>query len=263
MRDKNARVIKTASSTAGAVSFSHSFRRGQRGRGLLALLLCAGMLFNPSAVFLYAGPAQMSSTPAFVKELALAIISKTQKDTVYVDGAEIETWREGGRRLFKAEKGITLRFRRRGAERLMQAAGGVILFEEDRDKEKEKIKLTVYLEGDVLVREGRSEVVNSRLFFKLLNVGVFAVAGIVGVVYLSHGMRVVSAGGEEGDKGRRNLVRLWILIYAFVGSQMAWTLRPFIGAPSIEFELFRRLGGNFYANVFASLGEILGFFTVR
>ena len=27
--------------------------------------------------------------------------------------------------------------------------------------------------------------------------------------------------------------------------------------------VFRRLGGNFYANVFASLGEILGFFTVR
>jgi hypothetical protein len=62
---------------------------------------------------------------------------------------------------------------------------------------------------------------------------------------------------------RRNVVRLWILIYAFVGSQMAWTLRPFIGAPGLDFELFRQLGGNFYANVFASFGEILGFFTVR
>jgi len=43
---------------------------------------------------------------------------------------------------------------------------------------------------------------------------------------------------------------------------MAWTLRPFIGAPSMGFELFRQLGGNFYANIFASIGEILGFFTV-
>ncbi len=100
-------------------------------------------------------------------------------------------------------------------------------------------------------------------FFKLLNVGVFTVAGGVGVRFLSQGMRVVSSSGDEGTKARRNVVRLWILIYAFVGSQMAWTLRPFIGAPSMEFELFRQLGGNFYANIFASIGEILGFFTVR
>lgn len=100
-------------------------------------------------------------------------------------------------------------------------------------------------------------------FFKLLNVGVFAISGLVGVVFLSQGMGVVSTSGKEGAAARRNVVRLWILVYAFVGSQMAWTLRPFIGAPSMEFELFRQLGGNFYANIFASMGEILGFFTVR
>jgi len=100
-------------------------------------------------------------------------------------------------------------------------------------------------------------------FFKLLNVGVFTVAGIVGVTFLSQGMRLVSASGKEGAGARRNVLRLWILVYAFVGSQMAWTLRPFIGAPSMKFELFRQLGGNFYANIFASIGEILGFFTVR
>jgi hypothetical protein len=100
-------------------------------------------------------------------------------------------------------------------------------------------------------------------FFKLLNVGVFSIAGLVGVIFLGQGMRIVSAGGEEGALARQNVVRLWILIYAFVGSQMAWTLRPFIGAPGLQFELFRQLGGNFYANIFASIGEILGFFTVR
>ncbi|RLC63868.1 MAG: actin-binding WH2 domain-containing protein [Chloroflexi bacterium] len=100
-------------------------------------------------------------------------------------------------------------------------------------------------------------------FFKLLNVGVFAIAGIVGVLFLTQGMGVVSAGGKEGASARRTVVRLWILIYAFVGSQMAWTLRPFIGAPSMEFELFRQLGGNFYANILVSIGEILGFVTVR
>jgi hypothetical protein len=104
---------------------------------------------------------------------------------------------------------------------------------------------------------------NHYQFFKLLNVGLFSVAGIVGVIFLSQGMRAVSYSGKAGVRARRNVVRLWILVYAFVGSQMAWTLRPFVGAPGLEFELFRQLGGNFYANIFASIGEILGFFTVR
>lgn len=100
-------------------------------------------------------------------------------------------------------------------------------------------------------------------FFKLLNVVVFAIAGIAGVVFLGQGMRVVSGAEGEGRRARRWLLYLWIIVYAFVGSQMAWTLRPFIGAPSMGFELFRQLGGNFYTNIFASIGEILGFVTVR
>jgi hypothetical protein len=100
-------------------------------------------------------------------------------------------------------------------------------------------------------------------FFKLLNVAIFAVCGFVGVLFLSQGMRIVSAAGKEGAQARRTVMWMWVIIYAFVGSQMAWTLRPFIGAPSMEFELFRQLGGNFYANIFASLGEVLGFFVVQ
>jgi hypothetical protein len=99
-------------------------------------------------------------------------------------------------------------------------------------------------------------------FFKLLNVGIFAVSGVLGVLFLSQGMQIVAA-GAEGDAARRRVLRLWMFLYAFVGSQLAWTIRPFIGAPSIEFELFRQLGGNFYANIFASLDEIFGFFTVH
>jgi hypothetical protein len=100
-------------------------------------------------------------------------------------------------------------------------------------------------------------------FFKLLNVGIFAITGLIGVGFLGQGMRIVSAPSAEGAGARAQVVRMWVLLYAFVGSQMAWTLRPFIGAPSMRFELFRQLGGNFYTNIFASLGEILGFFVVR
>jgi len=100
-------------------------------------------------------------------------------------------------------------------------------------------------------------------FFKLLNVGIFTAAGFMGVRFLSQGMRVVAEVGGEGDRNLHLVLRLWMLLYAFVGSQLAWTMRPFFGAPSIPFELFRQLGGNFYANIFASIGEILGFVTVQ
>ncbi|MHB1318950.1 MAG: actin-binding WH2 domain-containing protein [Anaerolineae bacterium] len=100
-------------------------------------------------------------------------------------------------------------------------------------------------------------------FFKLLNVGIFAICGAVGVLFLSQGLAIVAQDDAEGAKGRGCVTWLWVVLYAFVGSQMAWTLRPFIGAPSMPFELFRNLGGNFYGDVFASLGEVLGFFTVR
>jgi hypothetical protein len=100
-------------------------------------------------------------------------------------------------------------------------------------------------------------------FFKLLNVTAFAIAGIVGVTFLAQGMRLMSDPDDEGALTRRSVVYVWIFVYAFVGSQMAWTLRPFVGAPGLGFELFRQLGGSFYANIFASIGEILGFLTVR
>ncbi len=82
-------------------------------------------------------------------------------------------------------------------------------------------------------------------FFKLLNVIIFTVSGGMGIAFLGQGMRIVSAGGRTGDSARRWVLRMWMVVYAFVGSQMAWTIRPFIGAPSIKFELFRQLGGNF------------------
>jgi len=75
---------------------------------------------------------------------------------------------------------------------------------------------------------------------------------------LSQGMRIVSAAGKEGAWARRWVMCCGFIVYAFVGSQMAWTLRPFIGAPSMKFELFRQLGGNFYSNILASIGEFLG-----
>lgn len=100
-------------------------------------------------------------------------------------------------------------------------------------------------------------------FFKLLNVAIFAISGLMGIVFLYQGIKVVSGEEAEGATLRKWVLIAWMFVYAFVGSQMAWTLRPFIGAPGVPFELFRQLGGNFYANIIHSIGEILGFMVVR
>ena len=100
-------------------------------------------------------------------------------------------------------------------------------------------------------------------FFKLLNVLFFTIAGIIGMVFLTQGMRLISANDpDQGRTARRWVLSGWIILYAFVGSQMAWTLRPFVGYPGASFEPIRELGGNFYADIFRSIGELLGFFIV-
>lgn len=100
-------------------------------------------------------------------------------------------------------------------------------------------------------------------FFKLLNVFFFAIAGVMGMALLVRGMHQLSVSDEAPRSKKRSLVLyLWIMLFAFVGSQMAWTLRPFVGYPGSNFELVRELGGNFYADILLSLGELLGFFVV-
>lgn len=92
-------------------------------------------------------------------------------------------------------------------------------------------------------------------FFKLLNVAILTLTGFSGLSFLWQGMRHVEKG--EGARVRSLALWAWIVVYGFVGTQMAWTLRPFFGAPGLSFEIFRDLGGNFYVNILQSIGEIL------
>ena len=48
----------------------------------------------------------------------------------------------------------------------------------------------------------------------------------------------------------RQLLRVWLLLYVFVGIQMAWVLRPFIGDPRLPVAFFRaEAWGNAYVVV--------------
>lgn len=138
-------------------------------------------------------------------------------------------------------------------------------------------------------------------FFLLLNVGIFALTGLVGIRLFYEGMRSISrtqpapvllasdelaaiapnddfmpitealtcpdqpqvspaAVKEDGLQTTRiRLLKFWLVLYGLVGSQLGWTLRPFFGAPSEPFQLFRTIEGNFYAQVWRSLLTFLGF----
>jgi hypothetical protein len=51
------------------------------------------------------------------------------------------------------------------------------------------------------------------------------------------------------------LLYVWILLFGFVGTQLAWTLRPFFGSPGMKFSLYRDIDGNFYAEIFRTLAH--------
>ena len=155
-------------------------------------------------------------------------------------------------------------------------------------------------------------------FYKLLNVGILLLTALVGLRFLTSGMRALNkqvvvesmlsnqavvradvsqrelvtatVGGAanpaaqpptNGDArtARQNqnaakasapqpaagerpasmsLLYIWIVLFGFVGTQLAWTLRPFFGTPGKPFELFRDIEGTFYSDILGTLASLLG-----
>ncbi len=96
-------------------------------------------------------------------------------------------------------------------------------------------------------------------FFKLLNVAIFSLTGFLGINFLYQGMQLLSKEDPEGLDIRSKILQFWLILYAFVGCQLAWTLRPFFGSPGSPFELFRERDSNFYLNIVQAISEIFGY----
>jgi len=112
-------------------------------------------------------------------------------------------------------------------------------------------------------------------FFKLLNVAILALTGVVGLSFLLSGMRRMNAltapvapiaSPEDADAEtpqrieqpvNMSLLNLWVVLYGFVGTQLAWTLRPFFGDHGKPFEIFRSINSNFYINIIHSIMKAL------
>jgi hypothetical protein len=95
-------------------------------------------------------------------------------------------------------------------------------------------------------------------FLQLLHVFVFVCSGFFGMRVVLESLQ--SAFESEGVYPRIGLhvFRIWVIIFAFVGIQLGWNLRPFLGSKEMPFELFRtETQGNFYSTVIYALGSML------
>jgi hypothetical protein len=59
-----------------------------------------------------------------------------------------------------------------------------------------------------------------------------------------------------GNPPSMTLLYVWIFLFGFVGTQLAWTLRPFFGSPGMDFSLYREIDGNFYAEIIRTIGSL-------
>ncbi len=121
-------------------------------------------------------------------------------------------------------------------------------------------------------------------FMLLLNVVVFAVAGLFGLRFLLqtlHRLNVADSQREsatpaepgtwsEGEPAGplqpvrnrpvpdhvKTVFRLWVVVFGLVVAQMGWVLRPFIGNPDLEFTWFRARESNFFMAILQAISHL-------
>ena len=80
----------------------------------------------------------------------------------------------------------------------------------------------------------------------LFNAMLFGIASIAAQFILRRAYRQLIARNPK----HRMLLRIWLILFAFVGIQMGWVLRPFIGAPEQPTQFFRQgAWGNAYVEL--------------
>ncbi len=91
---------------------------------------------------------------------------------------------------------------------------------------------------------------NNYAFLKLLHVSIFIFAGIFAVKTIINGLTYSCEKKNIYPRLGLTIFKIWIIIFAFVSSQLAWNLRPFVGSRELQFELFREKEGNFFISCF-------------
>ena len=112
-------------------------------------------------------------------------------------------------------------------------------------------------------------------FMIVINVVFFTISGLAGLSVLRRALATVFGGDADAPAAltpaatpvaggvapeqvqARRIFSIWTLIYAIVGAQMGWILRPFIGAPNVPFQVLRSRESNFFVVFLEQLHRLL------
>ena len=83
------------------------------------------------------------------------------------------------------------------------------------------------------------------------------VAGVFGMYALHEGLGVVCEKRGVYPRKALTIMRAWALLFAFVGIQLAWSLRPFLGDRNEPFQVFGTYQGNFYAAIIYAVNKLM------
>ncbi len=97
---------------------------------------------------------------------------------------------------------------------------------------------------------------NNYAFLKLLHVAILTFSGFFGMRTIMEALKFNCDKKSVYPKIGITVFKIWIIIFSFVGMQLAWNLRPFVGEKTMDFELFREKEGNFYLEVLRSTGNL-------
>src|SRR5437660_12266958 len=93
-------------------------------------------------------------------------------------------------------------------------------------------------------------------FQHLLNISIAGIAGLFGMYALHEGLAVVCEGRGVYPRKAVTIMRAWALLFAFVGVQLAWNLRPFLGDRNQPFQVLGKYQGNFYTAVIYAVTKL-------
>jgi hypothetical protein len=94
-------------------------------------------------------------------------------------------------------------------------------------------------------------------FLQLLHVAIFIFSGIFGMRLMVEALKFACEKKDIYPHIGVTVFRIWIIILAFAGIQIAWNLRPFLCNKTEDFKLFRKYEGNFYTAIVYSVQQLV------
>jgi hypothetical protein len=90
---------------------------------------------------------------------------------------------------------------------------------------------------------------NNYYFLHLLHIAIFIFSGFFGIRLIIEALKLSCEKENIYPKIGVTVFKVWAVIFVFVGIQMAWNLRPFMGDEGKPFAMFRHYEGNFYTAI--------------